>query len=80
MKILVAEDDPISRNLIEKMLSGYGTCTATENGADALAAFNTALQEGEPYQLVCLDIMMPGMDGLECLKAIRASETARGGA
>lgn len=80
MKILVAEDDPISRNLIEKMLSRYGTCTVTENGIEALAAFDKALQDGEPFQLVCLDIMMPGMDGLACLKSMRASEKEKGGA
>jgi two-component system chemotaxis response regulator CheY len=74
MKILIAEDDLISRNLLQKMLVRFGECDVAVNGREALAAFSLALQEGEPYSLACLDIMMPEMDGIECLKEMRRLE------
>ena len=74
MKILIVEDDQICRNLLKKMLARYGECHVAENGKAGLAAVALALQEEDPYQLVCLDIMMPEIDGLQCLKEIRAQE------
>ena len=74
MKILIVEDDQISRNLLQKMLERYGKCHVTENGKAGLEAVTRALQEEDPYQLICLDIMMPELDGLQCLKEIRAQE------
>lgn len=74
MRILIVEDDFISRTLLQRMLGEYGNCDVAVNGAEALEAWGLALREGNPYRLVCLDIMMPEMDGHEVLKAIRASE------
>ena len=45
------------------------------NGQEAVKAVHDALAAGKPYDLICLDIMMPEMDGVEALKAIRAEET-----
>lgn len=74
MKILIAEDDLASRRLIYKFMSKYGQCDITVNGAEAIEAFIIALEDGEPYDLVCLDIMMPKVDGLKVLSTIRDLE------
>lgn len=74
MRTLIVEDDPISRRLLEKMLSPLGECRTVINGREAVAHFSQALQAREPYDLVCLDIMMPEMDGHECLKTLRRIE------
>ena len=78
MKILIAEDDLASRKFIFKFLSAYGDCDMTVDGLEALDAFMMALNEGEPYDMVCLDIMMPRLDGVKTLKAIREIEKEKG--
>jgi len=74
MKILIAEDEMISRRFINKFMSKYGDCDITVDGAEAIDVFELALEEGNPYDLVCLDIMMPEVDGLQALKEIRRLE------
>ena len=74
MKILLAEDDFATRKNMAKFLSKYGECDITVDGMEAVDAFNMALEEKEPYDLVCLDIMMPVMDGYEALVGIRNLE------
>lgn len=74
MKILIAEDDLASRRLIYKFMSKYGQCDITVNGAEAIEAFIISLEDEEPYDLVCLDIMMPKVDGLKVLSTIRELE------
>lgn len=78
MKILIAEDDMASRKFLFKFLSYYGDCDITVDGVEALEAFIMAHEENQPYDLVCLDIMMPKLDGLKVLKKIREIETQRG--
>lgn len=76
MRILIVEDDMTSRLLLKKMLEPFGTCDAVVNGKEAVDACHAAREAGAPYGLVCLDIMMPEMDGQTALKAIRAEEEA----
>lgn len=77
MRILIAEDDMVSRKFISKFLSNYGDCDVTVDGMETLKAFLMAWNEGRPYDLVCLDIMMPKLDGLTTLKRIRDLEKAK---
>lgn len=74
MRILIAEDDFASRKAILKFLSVYGECDVTVDGMEAIDAFMMALEEDDPYDLVCLDVMMPIMDGYQALKNIRDIE------
>ncbi len=74
MRILIAEDDFASRKFISKFLSIYGECDITIDGMEALEAFMMAWDEGKPYDLICLDIMMPVLDGEKTLKMIRDIE------
>ncbi len=78
MKILIAEDDFASRKFMLRFLSKYGECDVTVDGMEAVDAFTMALEAGEGYDLVCLDIMMPELDGYQALKAIRNIEKERG--
>ena len=70
MKILIAEDDPVSLDSIEACLSGEGFSTLlAKNGEEAID-----LWEREKPDLVCLDIMMPEKDGFEVCRHIRAAD------
>lgn len=78
MRILIAEDDLVSRKFLFKFLSVYGDCDITVDGIEALDAFLMAWDEGKPYELICLDIMMPRADGLKVLNTIRHLEDEKG--
>jgi two-component system, chemotaxis family, chemotaxis protein CheY len=78
MKVLIVEDDFTSRLLLQKLLSPYGEGHIAVNGTEAVSAFREALEASQPYDLVCLDIMMPEKDGHEALKEMRALEETRG--
>jgi two-component system chemotaxis response regulator CheY len=74
MNILVAEDDFVSRTVIHEILIPFGVCDLAADGREALLAFEQTLKDGGRYDLVCLDIMMPIMDGTQALKGIRDLE------
>ncbi len=74
MKILIAEDDFASRKFMMRFLSKYGEVDVTVDGMEAIDAFTMAFESNEPYDLVCLDIMMPMKDGYAALKSIRELE------
>ena len=74
MKSLIVEDDFIARRILSKILSPFGECDIAIDGVEALDAFKLGLVEGTPYDLVCMDIMMPNLNGHEALKQIRALE------
>lgn len=57
-----------------RFLSKYGECDVTVDGTEAVDAFTMALENEEGYDLVCLDIMMPVLDGYQALRAIREVE------
>lgn len=69
-RVLVAEDDPISLELICARLKRWGfEAVATRDGAEAMSA----LEAPDAPTLAILDWMMPGVDGIEICRAIRAS-------
>jgi two-component system chemotaxis response regulator CheY len=74
MKILIAEDDLVSRKFLQKYLSKYGECDIVVDGLEALDAYMMSLKDEKPYDLICLDIMMPKVDGVKVLKNIRDME------
>ena len=78
MHVLIVEDDFVSRKLLHQMLSPYGECDIAVDGIEGVEAFKMALADGNPYDLVCLDIMMPRMDGQAALGQIRQLEAQKG--
>src|ERR1035441_3768489 len=78
MKTLVVEDDYTSRLFLHSFLPRYGECHIAVNGTEAVEAFGAALESGLGYNLICMDIMMPELDGKEAVRQIRAMEEARG--
>lgn len=78
MRILIVEDDAVSRMLLQRILQDIGECDTVEDGQQGIEAFERALASGKPYELVCLDIMMPKVDGQQALKTMRALERASG--
>lgn len=80
MRTLIVEDDFTSRFLLQELLRGYGCCHVAVNGREAVEAVKAALRRGEPYDLICLDIMMPEVDGQQALREIRALEEGAGSA
>jgi two-component system, chemotaxis family, chemotaxis protein CheY len=78
MKSLIVEDDLTSRLLLQGYLKVYGVTDVAGNGREAVEAMRLALEANEPYNLICLDIMMPEMDGQETLKEMRRIEAKNG--
>jgi len=78
LRALIVEDDFASRKILQALLMPFGECDIAINGDEALEAFSSALGQGARYNLVCLDIGMPGMNGHEVLTEIRSDEEAAG--
>jgi two-component system chemotaxis response regulator CheY len=78
LRALLVEDDFASRLLLQTFLSRYGECHIAVNGREAVEAVRSALERGERYDLICMDIMMPEMDGREAVRRARALEVEHG--
>lgn len=78
MKALIVEDDPTTRRIMLEFMKMYGQPHIAVNGKEAIDAVCDAFETGEPYDLICLDITMPEMDGQTALRYIRDLEEARG--
>lgn len=75
MRVLLAEDNTINQEIIGTVLRQKGhTVTVVDDGERATAA----ILEGGPFDLVLMDVQMPGQDGLAATRAIRAGERAQG--
>ena len=78
MKTLIVEDDFVSRRILKDILSPYGDCDIAIDGSEAIQAYRLAQEDRKPYDLICMDIMMPKVDGQEALVAIREIERIAG--
>ncbi len=78
MKTLIVEDDELNRELLVELFSEYGPVESAGNGFSALDLFQDASNMGQPFDLICMDIMMPDLDGQQALREIRELETDRG--
>lgn len=74
IKILIVDDDKVSSDYLLKIFSKFGTCDIAINGIEAVDAFLLAYEEGAPYDLISLDLMLPIFDGEDALAAIRKIE------
>lgn len=78
MRFLVVDDDQICRRVIQLFLKPYGESVCVSDGQKALEAHQAALQEGKPFDVVYLDMIMPGLTGLDVVAAIRKHEAQHG--
>ena len=74
MKALIVDDCMIARGLLEVVLENYAHIDLAENGQQAVQKVEQALEQAKPFDLICLDLNMPGMSGHETLRAIRDRE------
>lgn len=74
MRSLIVEDDSSSRLILERILGEYGSVESAATGIEGYEMFASKRSENTPYDLVCLDILLPGMSGREVLRNIRAME------
>jgi len=75
MRCLVVDDLSICRKAVALILRGVAECDDAVDGDEAVAKFRAALQKGEPYDVIFLDILMPGIDGHDTAKEIRKVES-----
>ena len=78
MKTLIVEDEFTSRIILERILSPYGELHLCSDGNEAINAFSSALEMGAPFDLICMDFIMPKIDGRRALARIRALEKEKG--
>ncbi len=72
LRVLVAEDNPMNQKLMQRLLTREGhRAVLAADGREALAAY-----EREPFDLILMDVQMPGMDGIEAAMEIRRREVA----
>ena len=74
MRVLVVDDDPASRHVLSAHLGGLAECVLCGSGTEAVEAVARGIVEGDPFDVVFLDIIMPHMDGHETLAQIRETE------
>ena len=70
MKILIVDDELVSREKLRKIMDSFGQCIVVDNGADALQVATSQ----DPPDLILLDIIMPKMDGYEVCKRLKAEK------
>lgn len=74
MRCLIVEDDFISRKILRELLLPYFEIEIAVDGEEAVTAFKLAHEAKTPYDMICMDIMMPRMNGTEALRIIRQME------
>lgn len=78
MRSLVIDDSATVRKLLYQMLTAVGTCVEAADGNIGVETWRQALEDKDPFQLVCLDLIMPEKDGQAVLREIRETEAGLG--
>lgn len=78
MRALIIDDDKANQFILQQFLAPFATTAVAGDGEQGLDLFTKAIEQQLPFDLVCLDIMMPGIDGVEVLRQIRAKEADLG--
>lgn len=78
MRILVADDEFASRSILLARLQQLGSCDVACDGAEAAIAVEEAYKHAKPYDLLCLDLLMPEKNGDEVLRTLRHVEAQHG--
>jgi len=78
MKILVVDDELVSRKKMMNIMAEFGQCEGVKNGKAAISAVKQSLTDWKPYSVITLDVSMPDISGTQVLSAIRTLEDERG--
>ena len=78
MRILVIEDEYVALTKMVDMMSEYGPSDAATNGSQALELFRVAMLQGQPYDLITIDIELPDMNGIQLLHELNEREASTG--
>jgi two-component system sensor histidine kinase/response regulator len=71
LRVLVVDDNDVNRRILLRQLSTWEiVCSAVSSGAEALAALEGAVRDGQRFDLILLDAVMPRMDGFDLAKRI----------
>jgi HD-like signal output (HDOD) protein len=74
MKILIVDDELVSRTKLKLIMENFGECETAKHGKDAIALFHYGHYINEPFNLIMLDINLPELDGITVLSEIRRAE------
>ncbi len=74
MKILIVDDENISRKILVSKMKPLGVCVAVDSSEKALVEMAAAIAKNKPFDIITLDVSMPGMDGKQMLQHIRTRE------
>lgn len=77
-RILIVDDAYVSRCVLKDLLAEYGDCDVAATGEIAIKMMMAAYSEGAPYEVITMDIEMPGITGIETNEKIRKLEKSRG--
>ncbi len=79
LRVLVVDDNPTNRQILVRTLVRWGVAVAeADSGEAALACLQQAVGCGQPFQLILMDVIMPGMDGFTALEQIRRDPSLSG--
>jgi len=78
MRVLIVDDVEMNRDLVAVLLEGRAATISAGSGEEAVSLVEDALRKGNYFDLICMDIELPGISGHEALKAIREMESAHG--
>jgi CheY-like chemotaxis protein len=77
MRSLVVDDEFVALSKMVLLMKAYGPCDAATHGEQAMTMIRAAIEEDMPYDLIALDINMPGTNGLQLLQTINSEEQCR---
>lgn len=78
MRTLIVEDDVVAQTLLAELLRAYSDVEVLQTATGAMERVEDALQHGEHYDLICLDIGLADEDGRDVLARLRELEEAAG--
>jgi two-component system chemotaxis response regulator CheY len=78
MRALIVDDVEMNRDLLAYFLEGRAVTVAAGSGEEALGLVEEALRSDDYFDLICMDIGLPGISGHDALKSIRELEATHG--
>lgn len=79
MRYLIVDDDESIHLYLQVILSRHGECVTALTGEEAVERFAAGLAEGNPFDVVFMDILLPGMDGHRAAGIMREAEASMEG-